>query len=1187
MLKRILLTLFFPIVLINNILAGTDSLQNNTNWRAISLPYNRTIAHAVIVDSANGWFYSEHNYSLFQLKDNIWQRIELPKNYQCYSLFGFDHNNIWVACYDKLTYRYFLRRFDGKFWSNIYPPNTDRIKDLHYQSENNIWGVCEWGEIIHFDGEKWELIPASTYFHLNKIIMINDSSGWFWSEYRDGKSYLFEKKPNNWDRIEIKHYFPVESIKFLYPLLDIDDLKNDSLFVFRDNTWFSPYLSSLTRDTIYINCEGFGNFLYFNKNGTVVKKGDASIFNNFDNGSIEIIYNVQNHDNFIFHINNFGHINAVKLVNREQKFKSFSVYLGMSYFNEYGAVFVDVNNDGLEDILSIDTNRENRLHLANIDKKDQIDLNLDFLDAAEKFNLIGLNRGEEGEMIYDMGATAADIDNDGDCDIYVTSLYDKNMLFKNVKGRRFQEIGTKAGVTAGKTRSNVGIWGDVDNDGNVDLFVTNEDTTNMLFLNNGNRRFKDITKFSGLTSARGGKGATFGDLDSDGDLDLVVPNYSLANRVYRNEGIQPKSGFPFFTDMTDEWLPPGPDSLAKSASACLGDYDNDGDLDLYIANMVFSNRLYENDGTGHFSDVTESAGLLDSSMSNSPCFFDADNDGDLDLFVSNRGRNLFYKNTGNKKFIHDENFIDLEPDAFSNGLACGDPDIDGDIDCYLANDDKHSVYYENKQDNKNFIELKLIGTKSNRDAIGAKAFLYEAGFLGQQSHLLGFREINGGSGFGSMNSTTIHFGADSSKKYDLKIWFPSGIVINRTNVRPGQILTIEEQNGIAKWISTSKRTLSRIIQSPVNQYAFVEFMILLAAFAATLKYFVRRQFFDSALQKYALLFPLFIYIFISFISFEGNYFQNHVMPISVSISIFAAIILLNKKRKQRINREQLAEELLLSCRIFDHGSWALTYLSQLQLFSVNLAPNETVSENAGSKLTETITGFYHQVYKEIERIAQLAQETEIKSHQGAEMHRQLLFLSENLNKIKVTLAMKKGVEAEVWNNVYRLVDQIRMNIHEINYGAVSFFSCDVFEVIYRVMAPFREQKKINIVLNQPMPIDEAIYVCIKSGELAPILENLITNAIRATQDIPEARIEIDFRHTDRYFLLEISDNGIGIPKKMWEIIFEENVTSKNESSGGLGLFYSRKTLEKYGGSIDVVKSSKNKGTTFSVKLKRI
>ena len=160
----------------------------------------------------------------------------------------------------------------------------------------------------------------------------------------------------------------------------------------------------------------------------------------------------------------------------------------------------------------------------------------------------------------------------------------------------------------------------------------------------GAGQFTEITHEAGLASSRSGKGATFGDIDLDGDLDLVVPYFSLRNRIYRNKGTDEKTNLVYFEDVTDDWLPSGSDSSAKSASATLADVDNDGDLDLYFANLVFSNRLYENDGTGKFTDITMESGLLDSSLSHSGCFFDADNSGKLDLYISNRGRNIFYKN---------------------------------------------------------------------------------------------------------------------------------------------------------------------------------------------------------------------------------------------------------------------------------------------------------------------------------------------------------------------------------------------------------------------------------------------------------------------------------------------------------------------------------------------------------------
>lgn len=146
-------------------------------------------------------------------------------------------------------------------------------------------------------------------------------------------------------------------------------------------------------------------------------------------------------------------------------------------------------------------------------------------------------------------------------------------------------------------------------------------------------------------------------------------------------------------------------------------------------------------------------------------------------------------------------------------------------------------------------------------------------------------------------------------------------------------------------------------------------------------------------------------------------------------------------------KAHLAEELLMKRKAFDHGSWATSYLNQQQLFCTNLPANELIPEKAGQQLQETITGFYDLVYQESNRIHQLALDASIRVNLASELKRQLLFLSENLNRIKAALALNQGLSSEIWQNVYRLVDQIKMNIREINFSIIRLFSCDVMDVI--------------------------------------------------------------------------------------------------------------------------------------------
>lgn len=1162
-------------------------------WRVISFPFEEEENFsAIFLDSANGWaLTADASQKLYRLKNGVWQVELAPANFQFFDVLGYFNEGLWFVCFDKISYRYFIRRLVNDNPIDYYTPNADPILQMDYLGPNNIWAVCQWGQIMHFDGSKWELVPCPTFGHVTNISMGSDSCGWAGGKYRD-IGFLLHWDGRNWViKMQLKKD-AVPRVLMVNDTLGWGFLKDNSQIIrlVRHQSNLVDF-ADLIQDTLVVNFQDVIHPKFFHNNGIVkYSKGTTSIVT-YNNRWCDILWSIGSLENpqtkiyLLTHDGKISYIRQQSTPSPRQLWQYVSSPMqGTS--DEYGIAFGDLDGDGDDDVYCVNTSDKNHLFLYKGNRQIKDFQGNFFIDSAEHLNLLEPARSKEGPVIFDMGVAIADMDNDGDRDIYITSMYEKNMLYENRENQSFQEVAIRAGVSGGIVRSQVGIWGDIDNDGDVDLFVTNEDTTNMLYLNNGFGKFREITHQARLTSCRGGKSATFGDLDGDGDLDLVVTFFNLPNRVYRNDGINPKTDLPLFTDLTAQWLPPAADSLAKSTAACLADFDNDGDLDLYICKLVSTNRLYENDGTGRFTDITEAAGLLDSCLTSSACFFDADNDGDLDLFLSNRGPNLFFKNLGNKKFIQDDRTFKLESACYSNGVACSDPDNDGDLDLYVANNDAESIYYENKLNNKNYLEIKLIGTKSNRDAIGAKAFLYASGHLDQKEYLLGMREINGGYGYGCMNSTTIHFGVQSDQAYDLKIWFPSGIEIFKTDVAPGQILFIEEEASWAKSLTLLQRSVMRIVKSHRVQIEFFKFIALVTLFIAAALILDRKKW--IALHHPILLpgYPLGLYLILVFVTKDANIWFASIVPLLLAIFSFAGLAYIQKLQVAHTTQERLAEELLVACKAFDHGSWATSCLNQLQLFAVNLPPNQPISEKIEQQLKETISSYYQLAFKELGHIHQLAQSAGIQVQAAAELDRQRLALSSNLEKIKVMLALKKSITRDLLKNVYHLIEQIKLNLREVYRSAIRWFTCDAIKFIHATFSAADNNLTHVIRFSNGNVQQEEAWVCIKPNELAMILDNLLQNAQRAMIGQLNPKISIKLHLNDRHLFIEFSDNGCGIPRKLWDAIFEEGYTTKVDSNGGFGLYYARKTLEKYGGSIEVIKSAPNRGTTFLLKLRR-
>ncbi|MGD9140689.1 MAG: FG-GAP-like repeat-containing protein [bacterium] len=385
-----------------------------------------------------------------------------------------------------------------------------------------------------------------------------------------------------------------------------------------------------------------------------------------------------------------------------------------------------------------------------------------------------------------------DFDNDGDADMSVgnTGTADnQNLLYLNNGDSTFTE-----GPLLGKKRTNAMAWADYDLDGDLDLAVgnglLNNPQANRLLINNGDSTFTSVARFGGNQSAS----IIWGDFDNDGDPDLAVGNggfgYIEQNYLYINEGDTVFTEIPEF-------------GLGDTSCLVAGDFDNDGDLDVAVANWDGGqNYLYINNGDATFVPVPR-FGLRDP---NTFAWGDADNDGDLDLAVGNgdfgsADTNFLYVNNGDTTFTETPEF----GLGSTDGVAWGDCDNDGDLD--LAAGNEHSpptnYLYTNDTDGDDYLIVRLVGhyhdigiPYSNRDGIGAKITLYETGHLGEADYIIGYREVCAHGGFASQNSIDAHFGVAGAATVDMRIVWPGSGGANVTQdaegVATGRRLVIHE-----------------------------------------------------------------------------------------------------------------------------------------------------------------------------------------------------------------------------------------------------------------------------------------------------------------------------------------------------------------------------------------------------------
>jgi hypothetical protein len=395
------------------------------------------------------------------------------------------------------------------------------------------------------------------------------------------------------------------------------------------------------------------------------------------------------------------------------------------------------------------------------------------------------------------GATFGDYDNDGDVDVFIATWWNQdNLLFENNDNGSFTQITTGDIVTL-NTYSEAGSWADFDRDGDLDLYVCNSagSFANHLYENDGSGTFSRVLTGKIVTDQATSRVGVWGDYDNDGDPDVFVANESnQSNGLYNNQGdgtfVRILSG-PHFSD--------GGDSFGAS----WGDYDNDGDLDLFVANFGNEdNFLYTNNGDGTFTAVSEGPVVTDGGWSIGSAWGDVDNDGDLDLYVANgfglpNLTNFLYLNDGDGTFTKVTDDVAVTQIGWSYGCAMGDLDEDGDLDIGIAkclSDNEHNGVYLNDGNSNHWLDIACVGILSNRSAVGARVRV-KATIDGNPVWQM--REIASQSGYAGQSGLNAWFGlGDATMADSIIVTWPSGVTRVFESVPADQRLTLAECSAV-------------------------------------------------------------------------------------------------------------------------------------------------------------------------------------------------------------------------------------------------------------------------------------------------------------------------------------------------------------------------------------------------------
>jgi hypothetical protein len=449
------------------------------------------------------------------------------------------------------------------------------------------------------------------------------------------------------------------------------------------------------------------------------------------------------------------------------------------------------------------------------------------------------------------GIQIADVNGDGWLDVYVTNIFDEtqdrpDLLFINQKQDppRFTEEGRQRGVADDgffmglSEESHAAVFADLDADGDFDLFNAHTwNGHNRLYRNEGQGRFVDISEGAGLdVTDLGSRGVGAADFNGDGRLDIFVSGWQakqpiiywnqggflferqrikgVDNRPFANQGITIANfdgdGFPDLALTAFEYLQEdtvGPVALLRndgerfidvtdfagirydrtirdyrgSNGWSFADIDNDGDQDALIAGYHGA-QLYGNNGKGRFQLLQRFEGLYYMGA-----FGDVDNDGDLDLYLSGDG-GIYFNDRGH--FSYRDGLIE-GVGADARAAVFADVNNDGALDLVIASKLGPNTLLVNRTRQGSYVTVSLIGPSGEAGALGARATLYEAGHVGEEGFLRGFREVRGATGYCAQETPLAHFGVEPGKNYDLSVWFADGSTWVEKGLAPGRIQTID------------------------------------------------------------------------------------------------------------------------------------------------------------------------------------------------------------------------------------------------------------------------------------------------------------------------------------------------------------------------------------------------------------
>lgn len=1094
---------------------------------------------------------------------------------------AFSPRNIWVF-FQRSGRIYYSRisHFDGSRWRQVHAPQSNTLHTLSFLDSTRFFAAGGWGSIIYYNGKEAINLPSFPFVEINLLHAFSPDH--FYAhvqlDYRDGNDdsrWLYEYLKGEWKALYplqiiskfLHFYHPDSGIAITSEGEVVALSRSGARVIERLTDWAQMVPSAYEGERFYFHLrDSLYRYRRPGLEGLIPLSRDFTVVGLLS----EREYLLQDSRKQLLYLGGRAVGDSIA-TGREQFFTILRSY-GPEKASEHIGLGLYRNSRQQVDLYLTRPENKNEFFTSADSHSGKIDLNHDV--QAER-GLIGVSRSENATS-WDGTTYFADLDNDGDMDGLAAALLGKSLLYENTGNDYFRDVTDRHGF---RLQGRIGVicFRDLNGDGLLDLVAGDELATLHVLLNQGFLRFRDVSEALQTPPLPEGALPAFADLDNDGDEDMLLYTLYKPLIYLENRGRSGPEQLPVFADRgagSPELTGPF-DFLTQSIA--FGDYDNDGDPDIFLANRVTPCKLFENDGRGHFRDVSREKGIGGSHLTYGVNWGDLDQDGDLDLFVSNLGINYIYWNHSGDFFEKDSLSLAINDYSYTRASALADLDEDGDLDIINANGTvSFSRIYRNPLDRSNFLQIRAEGSGSNRSGIGSKIWLYQAGHIGDPAHLLGFRTIRIETGYMAGGLPLAHFGVPPGTSCDVQVKFPSGQEETLLAAAPGGRYTIPETRPPGLFLKRLAYLGKSLLFIPERKEFSLRLLILLAIMGG-FYLFIRWRVFWPGPQSAIFLGAVFSAYFFANLYFYGRQtFWDLAIPAYLTIVGGTVMwVIVNRIGRDRDSRSR-QQEFFHLLRQFHHSQSGLKYINHLIFYCNNMSDAGLIA-SFRSDFKRSIVYFQRntlpllrQLYFDYLELPKYR----LNAWQIRKRFRRLAPLLDRLSRQAPT-------ETELVK-LRTLLENFKREIRQIRFRQDQLNTHDLIHLIQNVLGQFPQFTEVTI--SKP-PGEGRLPVVIREEDFSQAFSNLLQNSLEAMQQQPDKHLHLIIeRWREERISLKVQDRGPGIPPDHAEQIFEETFSTKNSS--GLGLYHTRHLLRRYGGDLWLDSpGTANSGATFCMILK--